>query len=286
MGRKQSQIYLILSFILLLLVGCNANQASDPNQIQKSILDKMSAENNYSFTGQTSLKISKRNIDDVIKFNGFINEKNNMYVNLNIAGIEGMPEEEMKVVSSPEKTMVKYSEEGEWREITKEEESIFTEFKNLGPEYAFNVIGQNTISNEKIEDKDNLKGLLVTIDPDKMKQVVAEQMRLSLEGGTLTDQDIQDMKEKMGLTDQEIADMKDELQKQMEQSKQQIEEMISTMTVKSSYNIYYDPSSFLVKEMVQNTTSNFTMEGEPVTESVIVNLSLTDYGTKKSLPSF
>lgn len=280
---KQMMIFLV---VLIFFVGCNVSPdktAEDPMEVQRKILENMTDQKNYSFQGKTSIKLSQDDVQEVVQFNGYINNKENMYIDLDIAGMEGIPEEKMQIVQFPQKMMVKYTDENEWQEVELNEQELFSEIKMMNPEYYLSLMGKNTSQTEWTDEKEGMKGLLIKLDEEAVREQIETQLSASLDGG-LTEEDIQEMKETLGMSDQEIAEMQQELENQMNETRQQIEEMMNTMTIEAYYKIFYDPANLLIQNVEQNIKTDYQLEGEKVQETVMVNIQLTNYGKEKSLP--
>ena len=284
MKLKRNQ--LLLPFIIMIIfAGCTATpqaEADHSAQIQSDILEKMADQKHYSFQGTTSITLSEKEMEDFVQFNGFINNKDNMYMDLSIASIEGMAEEKMQFVQLPNKMMVRYAEEDEWEEIDKQQQTLFSELKNWNPEYFLSMMQSNTVHTEEIKENDK-HGLFIQLNQEAVREQIADQLRSTLNGG-LTEKDIQEMKENLGLTNEEIAEMQGELEEQMQATEDQIEEMLRTMQVEAHYTVFYDPSTLLIKQIEQNIRTNYQMEGEEIKKKMMIHMQLSDYGKERSLP--
>lgn len=284
MKLKRNQ--LLLPFIIMIIfAGCTATpqaEADHSAQIQSDILEKMADQKHYSFQGTTSITLSEKEMEDLVQFNGFINNKDNMYMDLSIASIEGMAEEKMQFVQLPNKMMVRYAEEDEWEEIDKQQQTLFSELKNWNPEYFLSMMQSNTVHTEEIKENDK-HGLFIQLNQEAVREQIADQVRSTLNGG-LTEKDIQEMKENLGLTNEEIAEMQGELEEQMQATEDQIEEMLRTMQVEAHYTVFYDPSTLLIKQIEQNIRTNYQMEGEEIKETMMIHMQFSDYGKERSLP--
>jgi len=284
MKLKRNQ--LLLPFIIMIIfAGCTATPQAETDhsaQIQSDILEKMADQKHYSFQGTTSITLSEKEMEDLVQFNGFINNKDNMYMDLSIASIEGMPEEKMQFVQLPNKMMVRYAEEDDWEEIDKQQQTLFSELKNWNPEYFLSMMQSNSVHTEEIKENDN-HGLFIQLNQEAVREQIADQVRSTLNGG-LTEEDIQEMKENLGLTNEEIAEMQGELEEQLQATEDQIEEMLRTMQVEAHYTVFYDPSTLLIKQIEQNIRTNYQMEGEEIKETMMIHMQFSDYGKERSLP--
>lgn len=281
------KIYRIFIFLILILftIGCNnGEEVNNADEIKNEIIQAMEQQKNYSFEGSTSLNITQNNMEDVIKFSGFINEKNNMYLDLNIASIQGMPEEKMEVINSANKMKVKYEDTEQWQTVSQEEYAIFNEFQSWNPEYILSEIGK-AIDSETIQKKNETQGIKVYLDSNIVKEQLEEQMRMQLGGAGFTDEEIQQMKEDYGLTDEEIAELSDDLNKQMQDTEQQINQMMETITVEAYYEVYYDSDSLLIEEIVQVTNTKYQVGEENIEENMVLKMNFSDYGKENQLPA-
>lgn len=279
--------YRIFIFLILFLftIGCNnGEEVNNANEIKNEIIQAMEQQKNYSFEGSTSLNITQNNMEDVIKFSGFISEKNNMYLDLNIASIQGMPEEKMEVINSANKMKVKYEDTEQWQTVSEEEYAIFNEFQSWNPEYILSEIGK-AIDSETIQKTNETQGIKVYLDSKVVKEQLEEQMRMQLGGAGFTDEEIQQMKEDYGLTDEEIAELSDDLNKQMQDTEQQINQMMETITVEAYYEVYYDSDSLLIEEIVQVTNTKYQVGEENIEENMVLKMNFSDYGKENQLPA-
>lgn len=283
MKKNIHRVLLTMLLIGIIFTGCTTEpEALDPNEAQAQILDKMGAQQHYSFNGKVSVTIGEETVADIVKFNGFINNKDRMNLELSIASIEGTPEEKMQLLQLPDKTMIKYADE-DWEEVSEEEQGLFTEFNNISPEYILAQINHSSISSEAIEGKENIEGIMIKLNEEDLLTEIEEQLKANLTAG-FTEEDLREMKEELGLSDEEIADMRQELETQLAATNEQIEEMLNSMSLDATYEVYYDPSTFLIQELLLNTVSTYQLDGESMQESVTVNIQFSGYGEEKELP--
>ena len=277
------KITLILIISLVFLTNCNVgkkDEITEPDEIKNKLLNVMLEQGNYSFSGKSSMGFDEENIEDVVQFNGFINNKEAMYLKLNITALEGIPEESIEVVQLPEKMMVKYPNETDWAEEN-ELDLFLGEIGNINPEKILSDIQNISIETAIIDEKEGKKGLSVKIDPEVTKEKIKEQIRSSFaEMGNLTEEEIQEMRDS-GLTDEEIADIQEEMQGQV----QGIEDMLGTLEVDTNFQIYYDPDDYLINEIAQSITTNYEMQGIKINEKTITSYQFSEYGKKKELPA-
>ena len=282
---KLSKRILSIFLSILTLTACNAEkETGESPEVQTKILDSMAKQDHYSFNGTTKLTMDETKVEDAVNFNGFIHEKENFFLKLNIAPLEGMPEEKMEILQTPDEIMLKYGE-ADWERVDEESLAMFSEFRNWNPEFMLSRIRDLSTSTKSIEGKEGNKGLLIQIDSEEIKKQIENTMKSTLNDGTLTEEDIKDMKENFGMTDEEIAQMQEELQVQLVETEKQINEMIKTMEVEAFYEVYYDPSSFLVNEILQNTKTSYKLEGQDVNEDMTINIEFSDYGKEQTLPT-
>ncbi len=279
-----SQI-LIMS-VLLASFGCSSNQVriTSPEEIHKRILNNMVVQKNYAFNGNLSVHLKENNIQDVVNFSGYINNKNRVYMKLNISSIENLPEEKMEVIKLPNTIKVKYNTKQKWEVISQNDLQLFHEFNNWNPEYNLKLIKDYASNIDKIKSKNGLEGLLIKIDANKMKAIIEEQMH-GIKSGGLTEKDLKDMKTKLELTDVEIRSMQKDLEDQMKITKQQTDEIIRSMDINTSYKIYYRPTDYLIKEMVQITKTDYTLMGENISEATNLTIRFSDYGKVNNIPT-
>lgn len=274
------------SLMLLTLFGCNVqDEVNNPISVKDQILTNSTQQQYYSFEGTTSIDLVENDLEDVIRFNGFISENNNVYLDLSIASIEGMPEEKMEVIKLADKLKVKFSEEDVWQEVSENEYGLFSEFTSWNPEHIFELLKENADNVTNVKDENGRSGLLVNVNSDTIRKRIEEQLKAQLKEGGLTDKEKEEMKVILGLTDEEITEMEKELDKQIAETKLQIDEILSTMKVDAVYKVYYDPQNLLINEIYQNTKTVYTLEGERIEERTIINIKIFDYGKKHNIPT-
>lgn len=278
---KYFKVLFLLFF--LFISGCNADDEAGSNINQ--ILDAMSEQTEYGFSGSTSVTMSEIEYQDVVQFNGLINKKDNLYLDLTIASIEGMPEEKMEFATIGDKMFVKYSYDEKWSEVAEDEFGIYLELNNWNPEKMLQVIKDSKVSAEPVDDQNGgREGILVKVDSATIKKDIENQLNMQLQDSTLTEEEKNELKESMGLTDEEIVEYEQELQQQLAESKVQIEEIIRTMEVESVYELYYDSNNLLLNEIRQKTITSYQLMGENVEEVTVVDMKFNDYGKENEMP--
>ncbi len=279
------KLFLLMTLVVL-TVGCTVSPQTNEeniNTVQSTILEKMANQKHYTFQGKTSVTLSEKMMEDVVQFNGFIHNKDNMYMDLSIASIEGMPEEKMQFIQYPDKMMVKYSKGEEWEQIGTQDQTLFYELKNWNPEFFLTMIAKNSIHTERLDKKESSEGLLIQLNQKSMKELIVNQLRNVLNGG-LSEEEMKEMKENLGLTDEEITQMREELDKQLQATEEQIDEMVNTMDVEASFTVYYDPANMLIQQIVQHINTNYQLQGEEFQEMMIVDIQFSNYGEERTLP--
>jgi len=284
--RRKSAFRIFVSMVVIFAVlfsGCNQQPQVDADEAKEQLINKMQEQTNYSISGKTALRMNEeKEFTDIVEFTGFITQKENMFLDLNVVGFAGIPGEKIELAKISDKMKVRETEDAGWQEVSQVDLPMYNEFNTWNPEYIIKQITKIGGNAENIPSKNKLQGIKIPLDEAEVKKLLEQQLNSSI--GGISEEEKNRMQEEMGLNDEDFQEFILSIEESSAEMKKMIAEMSETMRIEAFYELYYDPDSFLIAEITQKTSLTYQVDGESVSEDTLVSIGISDYGNEKKMP--
>jgi DNA-binding transcriptional regulator YiaG len=276
------KVYRQLKFFIIaigfsLLLGCQ-NAPVQPEDVFKRSLSAIVGEDHYGYSGHTSSQVNGVKLENMVEFEGFVKDHERVFMNLALQPPNG-ESENYTLYSDNEQLYIQ--RQNQWSQLNGGEEAFLAQhFRHWNPvDNLRELISLNkTVSFSKNQDEGKSDEVIIRIQPEDMKKVIAKELEDQFESSMGTMSDLEKLRESLKLSDSEFAEMKRQVDESVKQSRKELGRLINSLQVQAVYSLKIHSDTHRPKQLKMNVQSKYESTNGPVDENTLVTYQFKDFG--------
>lgn len=256
---KTSQIKMIVFLVLgigwMIIGNSCANPEFTADQMLEDAIFAVSAQNNFTFKGNSQVSIAGAAVQQDVSFEGFVAEDNRLYIKVNSNRESPLNPNSTETLNKPSALAEK------WNPLDK--------------------MDQLKILNKSATVNDELSSATTTVIDASVngEQYTAQfKKELRAQQNIILEPYIDEARNQHQLSDQELASMRREMQQSISDAAQKLDAILETISAKGNYRIWIDPKTGLPQKMQVVTDINYAIGEQDRQETVKLNYIFQGYG--------
>lgn len=280
MRRTWRRIVLASSLLLALLVascapGADGKQA-EAEALYRETVAQFLRQTRYTFTGTTTLQRNQTLHDPSrIRFNGYVNDGDEVLVRLSLTGGEGTVrhEEVLSLYRQGSRFYARLAESRPWKTVPDGERLIRNELARWNPAELVRAIDamKLRVAVDPRRSTPDVRALAVEVNPDELTSWLAERVRdLAAEG----------LRPEAMLVSSAEQLMRGEAVsgKEKERNRQAMADRLATLEASGAFTLFVDVHRRLPTKIEGRIQAQYREEGQTVRESTTLNVFVKDFG--------